>query len=102
MDGEVARSRAALWAEKTVEAYAAEAKPALSSDTQNGLKQRITHELTKALVSGVPSRDWPACVNRALDEWQDLFSLSGPRLLAVDEVAETVRMGPRASTSPDE
>lgn len=93
---EVAQSKAARWAEKIVEAYAAAAKPALPSEAQNGLKQHIADELTITIMLAIPSNGWHDCVNRALGEWEDLTGFSGPRLLSVDEVAETVKMVPRA------
>jgi len=92
MDPAIARHDAANWARIIAKRYAIGVTPPMGSAAEDEVAARLEDKLSVAITIDVPASRWDRYVNNALDEWEDEGGGRGPRLVAVDEVEETVRM----------
>jgi hypothetical protein len=92
MDPAIARHDAANWARIIAKRYATGVTPPMGSTAEDEVAARLEDKLAVAITIDVPASRWDRYVNNALDEWEDEGGGRGPRLVAVDEVEETVRM----------
>ena len=100
MDPAIARRDAANWARIIAKRYATGVTPPMGSTAEGEVAERLEDKLSLAISTDVPAAGWDRYVNKALDEWEDEGGGRGPRLVAVDEVEETVRMSRRGGYRP--
>jgi hypothetical protein len=100
MDFAIARRDAANWARIIAKRYARSVTPPIGSTAEDEVAERLEDKLSLAMAIDVPAAAWDRYVNNVLDEWEDDGGGRGPRLVAVDEVEETVRMSRRGGYRP--
>lgn len=86
-------TKAVDWADVVAAAYAAEAKPPLTDE----LIERVRETLARALASGADPTAAVDRLNGALDDFEvDLGSVVGPRVASLDAAAGSAAMKHRS------